>query len=310
MELFVTLVVKVVPLYVLIFLGYLAGKKLGVRKESVSALLIYFIAPFVVFSGVIASPLDRTIVLLPLLCFILCCLIGTAFYIAGAFVWSGPERNILAFAAGTGNTGYFGLPVILALLGPQYFSLTVLAILGFILFENSLGYYFVARGHLNVRDALLKVLKLPAIYAFVAGVAVLALHVAFPATFQSLFTNFQGAYSILGMMLVGLGLAGIGAVAPDRIFLFSSLFAKFVVWPVVVVLFILADRSLLHLFSPMAYAVLLVLSIVPLAANTVAFATQLKAAPEKAAIAVMISTLIALVYIPLFMSLVYPLILK
>jgi predicted permease len=49
--------------------------------------------------------------------------------------------------------------------------------------------------------------------------------------------------------------------------------------------------------------VLLVLSIVPIASNTVAFATKLRAHPEKAAFTVMLSTLVALVYIPVFVYL-------
>jgi malate permease and related proteins len=46
------------------------------------------------------------------------------------------------------------------------------------------------------------------------------------------------------------------------------------------------------------------MAIVPLAANTVALATELKVHPERAAIAVLLSTLFALFYIP-FMAYIF-----
>jgi hypothetical protein len=52
-----------------------------------------------------------------------------------------------------------------------------------------------------------------------------------------------------------------------------------------------------------AHAALLLLSFVPMAANTVVIANLLGVRPEKAAIAVFLSTLAALLYVPLMVSL-------
>jgi hypothetical protein len=46
-----------------------------------------------------------------------------------------------------------------------------------------------------------------------------------------------------------------------------------------------------------------------MASNTVAFATQLNAIPEKAAFTVLASTIFALLFIPLFVTFVFPLVL-
>jgi predicted permease len=56
------------------------------------------------------------------------------------------------------------------------------------------------------------------------------------------------------------------------------------------------------LYDDKVIDVLLVLSVTPIASNTVAFAAKLKAHPEKAALTVLLSTLFALVYIPIFVS--------
>ncbi len=310
MEIFLNLIAKIIPLYFVVFLGYIAGKQFNVSKESVAALLIYFIAPLVIFNGVATASLDYSIILLPLLFFLLATIISVIFYFIGKAFWQSAEKNVLAFTAGTGNTGYFGLPVILALLGEQYLSVAILSILGFILYENSVGYYFVARGNFKPRDALQKVLKLPTLYAFILGVLFLASHLSINENVAALFANFRGAYSILGMMLVGLGLAGVTRSAVDAKLLSAAFIAKFLVWPVVVICMILLDLSRSHLFASSVYPVMLILSIVPLASNTVAFAAQLKAVPEKAAVAVLASTIFALLYIPLFLAFVSPLVLK
>jgi len=309
MEIFLGLIFKIAPLYFVVFLGYLAGKYLDVKKESVAALLIYFIAPLVIFNGVVTASFDYSVILLPLLFFTVATVFSLVFYNIGKLFWQGAEKNVLAFTAGSGNTGYFGLPLVLALFGDQYLSIAVLTTLGLVLYENSVGYYFIARGNFSPKDAAMKVLKLPTLYAFVVGVVFLALHFSFNDTIASLFSNFRGAYSVLGMMLVGLGLAGITRASVDSTFLSAAFSAKFIVWPVAVMGLIYLDSTHFHLLSAFMYPVMLLLSIVPLASNTVAFATQLKAIPEKAAFTVLASTLFALLYIPLFVAFVFPLVL-
>ncbi|HRH94225.1 MAG TPA: AEC family transporter, partial [Candidatus Peribacteria bacterium] len=85
----------------------------------------------------------------------------------------------------------------------------------------------------------------------------------------------------------------------DYAFFCLCFVAKFIVWPVVTGLIILADLSVFHLYSPVIHKVMILLSVTPLAANTVVLATALKAQPEKAALAVLLSTVFALFFIPL-----------
>jgi predicted permease len=111
-------------------------------------------------------------------------------------------------------------------------------------------------------------------------------------------TSVRGAYTVLGMMLIGLGMAGIKSFRMDWKFLAATFFAKFIVWPLVTGVIILFDLKYLHFFDSDIHKVMFLLSVVPMAANTVALATELKAEPEKAATAVLLSTLFALGFIP------------
>src|SRR5690606_25831099 len=85
---------------------------------------------------------------------------------------------------------------------------------------------------------------------------------------------------------------------------------KFVVWPALVIALILFDQQVTHLFVGRndIYQVMFLMSIVPIAANTVAYATFLKTEPERAALIVFVSTIFAIVYIPLMTSFVLPLV--
>jgi len=53
MDIFLLLFTRLIPLYLIIGLGYIAGKKLHAEKETIAALLIYILAPVVVFDGVV-----------------------------------------------------------------------------------------------------------------------------------------------------------------------------------------------------------------------------------------------------------------
>ncbi len=150
--------------------------------------------------------------------------------------------------------------------------------------------------------AVRKIIRFPIFLAFVAGLLWNFGGLDFPDIITDIAVKSRAAYTVLGMMLVGMGLGSLSGWKLDAPFLALTLGAKFVVWPLLAGFVIWADASYWHLFSGLAHQVFFVLAIVPLAASTVAFATEFKAVPEKAATAVLLSTLIALLYIPLMIA--------
>lgn len=298
MDVFLTLLIKLIPLYLIIGCGVIAGKYLRVQKESISPLLIYIIAPAVIFYGTQQANLSPGMLFLPLITFSIACIVSLIFFYLGKKIWSDSTSNILGFTAGTGNTGYFGLPVITLILGNELLSVVVLATLGFLVFENTLGYYLIARTHYSFSASLLKLAKLPTIYAFILGIIFNQHAFDLPAVLGTVLEQFRGSYTILGMMIIGVGLSHASKLALDTKFIFTSFLAKFIIWPLAVLGIILLDQKFTYLFTPAIIEVLIILASVPMAANTVTFATELKAQPEKAAVTVLISTIFALFFIP------------
>ncbi|OGJ49233.1 hypothetical protein A2229_03885 [Candidatus Peregrinibacteria bacterium RIFOXYA2_FULL_33_7] len=304
MTVFTTILIKLIPLYLMILLGYIGAKKLKAQKETIAKLLIYIIAPAVIFYGTYTVEINFANLSLPILFFALCCLIALLFLAIGTLVFKQDStKNILAFTAGTGNTGYFGLPVVLTLFGDQAFSLAVLSILGFLLYENSLGFFLTAKGNHTVKESVMKVIKLPTVYAFFIGLIFNYLNVNLGDIAVTTIESFKGAYTLLGMMIIGMGLSTVKIHHVDLKFITLSFLAKFIFWPAVILSIIFLDKSFIHAYNQSIYNILILMAIVPLAANTVALATELKVHPDKAALAVIISTLFALFYIPLMTSL-------
>lgn len=294
MDIFLFLIYKLVPLYFIIVLGFISGRVLSISKEHLAKLLIYIITPLIVFHGTFSTKISINVVLIPISFFVIASAICMLFFWIGKLVFNGSEKNLLAFAAAAGNTGYFGLPVALALFGQETLSIVVLCILGVILFENSLGFFITARGRHTPKEAFVKLVKLPSIYAFILGIAANMLHMNFGANYLVFVEMFKGAYSVLGMMLIGLGLASAGTFEFDWKFNILSVFAKFIIWPLAGMLIIYIFK-----FGGDAAKVILLLSSVPVAANTVAYATELKVHPQKAAMAVFLTTIIAAIFIPI-----------
>ncbi len=303
MSTFFLLLGKIVILYTLILLGYIAGKRLKVNKEAIAPLLIFIVAPAVFFYGSATVSLNISIISLPILFYIIGATLCLVFYVVGKQLWTDGTKNILAFTAGDANTGYFGLPVALALFGKEALGLVIFCNMGLLIYENTLGFYMVARGQHTVRESLLKMFKLPTIYAFTLGILVNSFHLTLPVPVQDLLTKFTGAYTILGMMLIGIALSQMTKSSFDLRLLGTSFLAKFILWPAIMLGVIWLDQTYFHLYSQELYHIMFLLSLMPLAVNTVAYATHLKTHPEKAAFIVLMSTLFVLFYIPLMVSL-------
>ncbi len=301
-EVFLTLILKMIPLYFIILLGFIAGKYLSAKKETMASLLIYIISPIIVFNGVLTTKISISTLSLPVLFFFLACLTSLIFYKIAGYIWKDSTKNILGFTAGTGNTGYFGIPVAYAIFSQDLIGLVILSILGFILYESSLGFFITAKGHHSAKESLMKVLKLPAIYAFLLGLLVNLSGVQLGQVYTDTIASFGGAYMILGMMIIGLGLAEISSYKFDFKFIGLAFLAKFIWWPLLVLGVIFIDNFFFNIYNSSTHKVMILMSIVPLAANTVAFATELNAQPEKASLAVLLSTLFALFYIPFIVT--------
>lgn len=293
---------KVMPLYMNILLGYIAAKMIHVARDTIAKLMLYLFVPIVIFNGVINTRLDASILSLPLMTFIISCGLCLFFYWISTFIWQDSTKNLVGFSAGTGNTGYFGLPLALILFDDQGEGIYIMAILGVTLYENTLGFYMIARGKHTQKECLAKLAKLPAIYALLGGLLFNFLRIPVPEVFADFMQHIKGAYTVLGMMIIGLGIAGLKQFKFDFTFLGMTFLAKFIAWPLLIAGLISLDTLIFGFFDRQIYQALTLLSFVPLAGNMVIFASLMDIHPEKASVATLISVIVSVVYVPLMIG--------
>ncbi len=303
MPLFMILMMKLLPLYLNILLGYIAGKNLGANRDTIAKIMFYLINPLIIFNGILYTQINASILSLPFLTFTVASLLCLIFYYFSRRIWTDSSKNIMAFSAGSGNTGYFGIPLAMLIFNSQIEGIYIMALIGITLYENSIGYYISAKGTYTPSQCVSKLLKLPSIYALLFGLILNLFHIPMPEVYKDFIGHIKGVYIVLGMMIIGLGLAGLNNFKLDIKFIGMTFLAKFLIWPLFILLIIGIDSQFLGLYNSLIHNALILLSIVPLAVNTVVMASLMNCHPEKAAATVLLSTLFALLYVPLMTSL-------
>lgn len=296
---------KILPTYFNVILGHFSARFLNVKRESIASLLLYILAPIVVFSATLNVKIDLSIAFLPTFLFAFSSIIALVSLKVFQNSWSNPTGNILSFSVGTGNTGYFGVPLSIILFEPSVADIYIFTVLASSIYENTTGFYVTAKGNFTFKEVFKKMSKLPVLYAFSLGILLNLYGIAIPEPISAYTAQFKGAYGILGMMMLGMGLVGIRGNPEnfDIKFISITFVVKFIFWPLFTILFIQADKHLFHFLYKDLYDVLFLFAIVPLAGNAVTFAVLLNTKPEKVSLAVLLSTILSVITIPLYIYL-------
>lgn len=286
-------------------IGYFSGRKLGVNMHSLSMLSIYILVPFVVTVSLINIDLKPSYIGVPVFLFALCsllCIIATKM---GRRFLDKDYHPLMPLLGGTSNSGYFGIPVLVALLDPQAIGLYMLFNMGVLMTEVTTSYYLSNRANTNMKESIKRVLKLPPLYGVIAGISLNLMNVDVPDVVNTYWEYTTGAYIIIGMMLIGVGLSKLEGLHVDLKFTSLCFFHKYIIWPATFLAVILFDQHYSQLFNDDIYLMLFLLGICPLPANAVAYAAQLKLHAQETAAAILLTTLFALIYVPSMISLYF-----
>lgn len=303
LDTFFLLANKLLPLFFYVLAGFIAARLLNVTRESIAKLLIYVISPIVFFETLIRSPFNPKYIALPFFYAALCSILGIATYKFSKKFFKSPMRNLLAYAGGSANTGYFGIPATAILLGEGRISTAIFIIIGYNLYEYTTGFYLAARGNFDTRESLRKIATLPSLWTFFLSLIVSAAGIhTVPATLEPVLMGFRGAYSTLGLMMIGLGLGSIRSLNLHYKFISWTLVIKFFVFPLLAVSVVFLDQATIRFLDYDLVEILLLMSLVPLAANGVSIATELKLPTDEIAFTITLSTVLSLLWIPLSWS--------
>lgn len=298
MEVFFSLFVNLLPLYALIALGYFCSKKMGVDRDSLATLGIYIFMPPVTFGYIANLDFKPEYVALPVFYYAASVIIGLGFFALGKKVYADKQANLMAMCASMGNTGYFGIPLVMLFFSEDIIAIYIFMMVGGTIFESTVGYYIAARSSFTVKQSLVKLSKFPAMYAMAAGFAWNYSGLEFPDLAHVYWTHFKGCYVVIGMMILGGALARIDKLVFGWRFTALTFAGKFAAFPALTLAYIWFDKTYLQMLTPEIYSAMMMMAITPPAANIAAYASQMNMEPEKAATTILLGTVFALIYIP------------
>ena len=276
-------------------IGWAAGKKFKLDSKDIASLLVYVISPFVIFYAITESPANWGYLKYSFAAFLLASFMALLGMLFARFFWKDSRANLFSFAAGTGNTGYFALPLVLAIFDKTQIAIAIFIIIGINLYEFTVGYFITAKGTSSYKESLIQVIKMPIIYAAALGILFKYFDIQLNDIILSFLSNFKGAYSVLGMMTIGITISRLEKIEVDWLYSILSIFWKHLVYPLVgILIFYFLIPTELHVLQVIALMV-----ATPMAANVVVISNNLGLHPEKAATSVMLSTLLSIFTVPL-----------
>jgi predicted permease len=297
---------KIVAILLNVVVGYVAGRFAKVERDSIASLLFYFISPIVFFCIPASASLSVSAIGITFVTFTISSLLCIFSYYFFGLYWQDQTRNILALSAGNANCGYFMLPIAASLFDDYTLSIYMMAIVGVNIYESSVGFYISARSISTTKDSIRQVLRLPTLNAFILGCIFSFTDMTLPDFLDDFIYNMRSTYSVLGMMMVGLGLSTLPRFEVDVKFTLAAFASKFLFFPIAINLFIILDKFIFGWYDQSYYNALQLLFTAPMAANTIVIASITKFHPEKVAATVLMSCLFTLIYIPVMVTIFLP----
>jgi len=169
---------NIAPIFVIIFLGYLLAKKFKLDINSLSKIYFYFFVPALMFVKLYETEIKLeliNVVWFGGLMIIIQGLISRVISLIRGH--SASMTNALTNSLILYNSGNFGLPlVMLVFRDTPYFayavSIQIIILMVQNLATNTLGFYFAGRGQLDLKENLIKILRLPSIYAIILALII------------------------------------------------------------------------------------------------------------------------------------------
>ena len=300
MELALISIRQVIVFFILIMTGFFAIKAKVLKPEArqhFSSLLVSIVVPCMIVNSYITEfnpEVFHGIVLAFIHSFILI-MIGLVIAVLAARRMGVENRAIFEFAMIFSNAGYMGFTLIQALFGNEGMLYASSYNTVFNLLIWTYGYARVS-GQTDAKKVMNTIVRTPAMIAVVLGLVIYLLQIPVPELIHQPISNIGGLNTPLSMMITGMILAGsdLSKVIRDRAVTTVIGIRLFLIPAVCLLIY-----GILHISFGMASEVVLLLEACPCAAISSVFAVQFHYDEEKVAGAVILSTLLSILTLPL-----------
>ncbi len=284
----------IVPLYLLIGIGFLIGKvKSDVETESISFLVLSVFAPALILSSfrkINISSFELSCIVISAIFVVLSVWLSIFLYERVRLKQRLPSLEISSTIM---NSGYLGIPLVYLLFGEKGLPYGVSFMVVMTVIHFTYGIFILQK---NLKEGLIETLKLPVIYAIVA--AFLLKEVKLPRGFERMIELTGDATMPLMLVSIGISLSRI-KVATLKFGFISSAFR--LIGGFVFSLFIVSFLSC----NEMVSKVVVVQSSLPPAILNFVLCSRFKVNPEIASSSIFIGTLISPIWIAVVVKLLF-----
>jgi hypothetical protein len=208
-ELFNTFNNNLLPILLICACGFLLGKYLHIDARSVGRVSFYIFSPILVFQLMIHNQLPGTEIVKVSLLAIGVMTSSGVLALAGGWLLH-LERPALVAVVLTSlfaNNGNYGLSLVSFAFGQQALAHSTIYFVTTAVFFNTVGVVIASLGHLNLKQALLGLLRVPTVYALALALVVMEFKLTLPVPIDRAVTLMSGATIPLLLVLLGLELS-------------------------------------------------------------------------------------------------------
>ncbi len=324
----------ILPVFFIIFLGFLLRKYGKVDLRAFSRAQLYLLSPALVFMS-LASAEAETGLILRVLLFIVCMqavILGVSLGAGFVSRRDRAERQAIAISSVFVNSGFYGIPVCMLAFGQWGLVYGTIYMVASSITQSTTGVFLASAGRQGARQAFASIFKVPLIYAIVAARILVHFNALPPEPFMKMITMLGQAAIPLGLILLGMQLERIvlewsiwrngaaaaldleeegaraAACAPGDT---AATVGRDVKDGAAAAALRIAggfavSYGLVHLFDfgPNMNQVLILQSSMPTAVNMVVYATEWNCRPRIVAVAILASTLASMASIPIILRVI------
>jgi hypothetical protein len=206
----------ILPIFIIAGVGFLLARRLEASVKTVAHVSFYALAPCLVFNMLVTSPMTgpqagRMVLLAVLVTGVM----GLFARIAAVPLrLSRAELSAFLLVVMFSNGGNYGLPVVLFAFGAEALSTATVFFVSSAILTYTVGVFLAAAGRRTLRQALLGIARVPAVYGVAAAMIVLASGISLPVALMRPIRLLSDA--AIPIMILVLGMQLERAKVPER----------------------------------------------------------------------------------------------
>jgi hypothetical protein len=205
-ELLTTFANNLLPIFLVSGAGFVLGKFLTVDSRSLGRVVFYVFSPLLVFDLMIKSKLNlqQAFTTVAFTVSVITIMGLLAFLLGKLFRLERPYLLAVILTVAFGNTGNYGLPLVKFAFGNDALAVASLFYVTTTILFNTVGVVIASLGHMDLKDALTGLFKLPIIYGVVLALLIKGIGIELPLPISR--TIEIAANGAIPVMLILLGL--------------------------------------------------------------------------------------------------------